>query len=271
MTNQRGTILIVDDDQTIINQLVRHFRMRNCEPIATTNPTIVEETLKAFEVHLILLDLRMERLSGYEVLKRLREKNVKVPILIITAYYQDEKAKLAQFGFTQEDVIEKPFGDFSRIETQINKKLGTTVIPDEYLSPYENRVYLNNKTKLVLIEDYAEINDMLKDIFESRNYEVHIFEKGKEALDYLLQNECHIVLLDMLLPDLNGDQIIKHVLAKKPSLKFIPVTGGDIRDVKKLLSEIGFNPDLLVTKPYELPSLVEQIKVLAVEAGTLSY
>lgn len=269
MSDKTSTILIVDDDKTVIDQLVSHFRMRNCEPIATTNPTFVEETLRAFEVHLILLDLRMERLSGYDVLKKLREKNVQVPILIITAYYQDEKDKLAQFGFTQEDVIEKPFSDFSKIEARINKKLSKTVVPGEYGSPYENRVYLNNKTKLVVVEDYVEINDMFKEIFGSRNYEVKVFERGKEALDYILENECHVVLVDMLLPDLNGEQIIKQALARKPSLKFIPMTGADITDMKKMLAEAGFNPDLLVTKPYDIPRLVEQIKVLAEEVGTL--
>lgn len=264
-----STILIVDDDKTVIEQLLAHFRRRNYEPIATANPTIVEQTLETFRVDLILLDLRMERLNGYEVLKRLRDKNISTPVLIITAYYRDEKERLRSIGITEEDVIEKPFRDFSIIEAAINRKLNKVVVPQEVDSDYENEVYYDNRTKIVMVEDEPDLNEFFKEVFEERKYQLQIFTRGDAALDYILNNECHIAIVDMKIPGLDGEQLIQQAIQKKPSLKIIPVSAAYAPEMRELLAKIGFDPKKLVTKPYDLPTFVEQVKVLATEAGTL--
>jgi len=70
--------------------LVTIFRRRGYEPIATANPSIVEQTLANFEVQLILLDLRMERLNGYDVLRIFGAKHQDAGAYY-HAYYDDEK------------------------------------------------------------------------------------------------------------------------------------------------------------------------------------
>ena len=115
MNNKKSTILIVDDEKQIIELLTTHFRRRNYEPIATVNPTIVEQTLQTFEVHLIIVDLRMERRSGYEILENLKRQNIQTPVLVMTAYLKDEKDRLLKLGISEENVIEKPFKDFASL------------------------------------------------------------------------------------------------------------------------------------------------------------
>ena len=264
-----STILIVDDDKIVIDQLQTHFRRRNFEPIATANPTIMDQILEAFEVHLILLDLRMERLNGYDVLKRLHEKNIKIPVLIITAYYSDEKERLKAVGIGAEDVIEKPFRDFAKIETRINRKLNRVILPGQVDSDYENEIYFDNHTKLALIDDEVEINDILKETFEARQYQVSVFIRGDEGLNHLLNNECQVAIVDMKIPRLDGGQVIQQALKAKPDLKIIPISAAYAKEMRDILASIGFDPAKLVTKPFNLSLLVEQVKVLAAESGTL--
>ncbi len=271
MATKPSTILIVDDDKSVIEQLLTHFRRRRYEPIATADPTTVKQTLEAFEVHLILLDLRMERLNGYEVLKELREKNIHTPVLIITAYYHDEKERLEKIGITKADVIEKPFRDFSKIEAVINKKLGKVVAPDEVGSDYEDEIYYDNKTKVVVVDDEAEIREILSDILRERHYEVHTFENGKTALEYLKSGNdgCHIAVVDMAIPGIPGHKLIEEGRKINPNIRFIPVSAKYVEEIKEALKSVGFEPKTLVTKPFDLPTLVEQIKVIATEIGTL--
>lgn len=264
-----STILIVDDDKAVIEQLLNHFRRRNVEPIATANPTIVEQTLEAFQVHLILLDLRMEGLDGYEVLMKLRAKNITTPVLIITAYYKDEKKRLEEIGIEADDVIEKPIRDFKKIEAAINRKLNKVIAPDEVGSDYEDEIYYDNRTKIVLVDDETELNEMLKESFEARRYHVTVFTKGDEALEYIKNNECHVAVIDMKIPRLEGHKLIREALQIKPELKVIPISAAYAKEMRELLSSVGFDPDKLVTKPFDLSTLIEQIKVLATEAGTL--
>lgn len=266
-----NTILIVDDDKTVIEQLVTHFRRRNYEPIATANPTVVEQTLEAFEVHLILLDLRMERLNGYEVIKKLRDKNVKTPILIITAYFQDEKQRLEEVGITAEDVIEKPFRDFSKIEVSINRKLNKVVAPDEVGSDYEDEIYFDNRTKIVIVDDEPEILEILAELFRERQYDVVTFKDGRTAQDYFEKNKdaCHVAIVDMAIPGVPGHSLMARIKEVNPQVRIIPVSGRYINEMKERLQSVGFNPELLVTKPFDLSTLIEQVKVLATDAGVL--
>lgn len=271
MAAKPATILIVDDDKIVIEQLLAHFRRRNFEPIATANPKIIEQTLNAFEVQLILLDLRMERLDGYEVLRRLGLRKEKIPVLIITAYYEDEKEQLEQVGIKHEDVIEKPFRDFTRIEAAINRKLNRVIAPDEVGSDYEDEIYYDNKTRILVVDDEKEITEILAEILIERRYEVVSFHDGKKAIQYIRDNQggCHIAIVDMAIPGMLGHCLIEEALKIKPALKIIPVSARYAAEMKEKLRSVGFDPDKLVAKPFDLPRLVEQIKVLATEAGTL--
>ncbi len=269
MQSKRSTILIIDDEKQIIELLVSHFRRRNYEPIATVNPKIVEQTLQTYQVHLIIVDLRMEGRSGYEILESLRKQNVKIPILVMTAYLEDEKERLKKLGITEADVIKKPFNDFAQAEALISKALDKVVMPEEVGSEYEDRIYRHNKTKLLLVDDETELSDMLKESFEARRYQVTVFTKGDEALEHIRSNECHVAIIDMKIPRLDGHHLIKEALQAKPVLKIIPISGAYVNEMKDLLAGIGFNPEKLVTKPFDLETLIEQVKVLATEAGTL--
>lgn len=268
MADKTGTVLIVDDDKAVIEQLAAHFRRRNCEPIATANPLIVEQSLQTFQIDLILLDLRMERLNGYDVLQKLREKKMKIPILIITAYYEDEKERLKKIGIKQTDIIEKPFQDFTKIEALINQKLNRKTGSSE-ASDYDDAIYYENRTKVVLAEDEMELCDVFKEILQARKYHLKTFTRGDKALDYLLHNECHIAIIDMKLPGLSGEKVIQKALHAKPHLRVIPISAAYPPEVRDLLAEIGFDPKKLITKPFDVNHLVKQIKALAIKIGTL--
>ena len=269
MQNRRSTILIIDDEKQTIELLVSHFRRRNYEPIATVNPKIVEQTLQTYQVHLILVDLRMEGRSGYDILESLRKQNSKIPVLIMTAYLEDEKERLAKLGVTEADVITKPFGNFAQAEALIGRSLDKVVMPEEVGSEYEDRIYRKNKTELLLVDDETELNDMLKESFEARRYNVTVFTKGDEALEHIKKNQCHVAIIDMKIPRVDGHRLIKEALLIKPALKVIPISAAYAKEMKELLASVGFDPEKLVTKPFDLETLIEQVKVLATEAGTL--
>ncbi len=265
----RSTILIIDDEKQTTELLVSHFRRRNYEPIATTNPKIVDQTLQNFQVHLIIIDLRMEGRSGYDILESLQKQNNKIPVLVMTAYLDNEKERLAKLGITDDDVIKKPFGDFTQAEALIEKVLNKVFMPGEVDSEYEDRIYRYNKTKLLIVDDEVELTDCLREIFEPRRYQVTVLTDGETALQYIRHNECHVALIDMKIPRLDGQYLIQKALRFKPALKIIPYSGAFAREMKELLASVGFDPETLVAKPFGAAILIEKIKVLAAEAGTL--
>ncbi len=269
LMQNRSTILIIDDEKQTTELLVSHFRRRNYEPIATVNPKIVEQTLQNFQVHLIIVDLRMEGRSGYDILESLRKQNNKIPVLVMTAYLGDEKERLAKLGITDDDVIKKPFGDFTQAETLIGKVLNKVFMPEEVDSEYEDRIYRHNKTKLLIVEDDVDLTDCLREIFEPRRYQVTVLTDGETALQYIRHNECHVALIAMKIPRLNGQFLIQKAVHVKPGLKIIPCSGAFAPEMKGLLASVGFDPEKLVAKPFDPAVLIEKVKVLAAEAGSL--
>lgn len=266
---QRSTILIVDDDLEVIEALNHHFRKRNYEPVATANPTVVMQHLRTVQVDLLVLDLKMRRLDGFEVLSQIQKEGIKVETIIITGFLPEYEDKLKKYKILHEDVVTKPFGDFSKMEAAINRKLGKVVAPTQVGSEYEDNIYLENQCKVVLIDDEAEMTGMLKEVLEERNYQVAVFNRGDDALAYILDDNCHIAVVDMKIPGIAGDQLIQKVRAAKPQLRIIPISAAYEQEMRDRLQKVGFDPAALVTKPFNLPSLIEKIKVLAIEAGAL--
>ncbi len=268
MTTKPSTILIIDDDPIVIEQLLTYFRRLNYEPIATAKSTMITQILDSFEVHLAVLDLRMEGLDGHAVLKKIRERNATLPVLIVTAYYQSEKAKLEAAGITANDVIEKPFRNFAKIEASIATKLKQTG-RIETSNDFEDDIYYTNKTKVVIVDDESDIIDMFREVLEARKYEVISFAKAVPALEYIQKNDCQIAVVDMKMPELSGDQLIPKILEAKPNMQIVPISASYAPEIKNLLSQIGFDPTKLVTKPFDIYLVIEKIKQLAILAGTL--
>ena len=111
----------------------------------------------------------------------------------------------------------------------------------------------------------------MKEMFEERKYEVVTFKDGNAALEYVKANPegCHIALVDMAMPRIPGDQLIKAITTLNPKIKCIPMSAKYPDEVEQELKNIGFDASKLVTKPFKVPLLIETIKVAAVEAGVL--
>lgn len=100
-------ILVIDDDQTLLTLLVKHFAKANYRAIKASNGV---DGLQAFydeKVDLVVLDVMMPKMDGWTVCERLREIS-DVPILMLTAK-ADERDRLRGFRLGIDDFVAKPF------------------------------------------------------------------------------------------------------------------------------------------------------------------
>ena len=108
--SQKGDILIVDDTPTNLHLLSRMLAGHGYKVRAVTNGTRALEAVQARPPDLILLDIMMPGMSGYEVCERLKadEKTCDIPIIFISALNATEDIVKA-FGAGGVDYITKPF------------------------------------------------------------------------------------------------------------------------------------------------------------------
>lgn len=117
-------ILVVDDEQDICEILQFNFESEGFE-VSTANSA--EEALELLpQVHpdLLLLDVMMDRMSGFEMAQRLRAESNQVPIIFLTAKTQ-ERDQLDGFEVGADDYITKPFS-FSTVLARVKAVLKRT-------------------------------------------------------------------------------------------------------------------------------------------------
>ncbi|MEI7526325.1 MAG: response regulator [Mariniphaga sp.] len=124
---KNAKILIVDDHQPNIDLLVGFLQMQRFKNIESiTDPTLTLSVFKSFQPDLILLDLMMPQLSGYEVMEQLKPlipQDVYWPILVLTADISPN-AKQRALASGARDFLAKPF-DFIEVMLRIRNLLET--------------------------------------------------------------------------------------------------------------------------------------------------
>lgn len=76
--------------------------------------------------------------------------------------------------------------------------------------------------KILLIDDEDSIIEIFSAIFKKEGFEVITAKNGKDGIDKAQQQKPNIVLLDQILPDMNGNQVLE-ILKKDPATKNIPI------------------------------------------------
>jgi DNA-binding response OmpR family regulator len=111
---------------------------------------------------------------------------------------------------------------------------------------------------ILIIEDDPALLRGLKDNFEAQGYAVRAAADGQKGLDALLANPPDLVLLDIMLPKVNGYEICRAARAKKLDMPILMLTAkGQEEDIVRGL-EVG--ADDYVTKPFGIRELIARVK-----------
>ena len=88
--------------------------------------------------------------------------------------------------------------------------------------------------KIVAIDDEMEFTKTLDQFFSTRGYEVHVALTGTSGIELVDYHKPDVVLVDLKLPGVDGDEILKHIRRTHPKTKVIVITayndGGKTRD-----------------------------------------
>ena len=91
-----------------------------------------------------------------------------------------------------------------------------------------------DRPKLVAIDDEIEFTKTIDQFFSARGYEVHIALTGTSGLELVHYHDPHVVLVDLKLPGMDGDELLQRIRRDHPKTKVIVITayndGGKTRD-----------------------------------------
>ncbi|MES5868951.1 response regulator [Bacillus cereus group sp. RP32] len=113
--------------------------------------------------------------------------------------------------------------------------------------------------KILIVEDEDILREIVKDYLLNDGYEVLEANDGKEALSIFEEHEVHLIILDIMLPELDGWSVCRRI-RKTSNIPIIMLTARVDEDDTLLGFELG--ADDYVTKPYSPPILLARAKRL---------
>jgi len=83
------------------------------------------------------------------------------------------------------------------------------------------------KPRIVAIDDEVEFIDMLESYFGLRGYEINAAVRGAKGIEMVKENKPDVVLMDLKMPGIDGDEVLRLLKAMNPSPKVIFITAYD--------------------------------------------
>jgi two-component system response regulator (stage 0 sporulation protein F) len=83
------------------------------------------------------------------------------------------------------------------------------------------------KPRIVAIDDEPEFIQMLLDYFEPREYEIHVAIRGARGIELVKEKKPDVVLMDLKMPGIDGDEVLKLLKSMSPAPKIIFITAYD--------------------------------------------
>lgn len=137
-------------------------------------------------------------------------------------------------GMSQVYGLVQQAGGEIRVDSQLGR--GTTI--NLYFPRYEEQDVVNEKApseqapeantdsrKILIVDDEEALANVTADMLRTAGYEVATRNSAREALDFLAENDIDLVLSDVIMPDVNGYQLVKEIRGLYPGVKIQMMSG----------------------------------------------
>jgi GAF domain-containing protein/DNA-binding response OmpR family regulator len=206
------TVLVIDDDGDA-RDLMRRFLVREGFDVLTAvDASEGLQLARQFKPTLITLDVLMPRMDGWAVLSELKAdpELAAVPVVMLSILDEQEKG----FALGAADYLTKPF-DRARLRTVLQAYRGAAP-----------------RARVLIVEDEEPVYVVLRDMLEREGCEVMVAENGAVALEHVTNGRPDIILLDLMMPHMDGFQFIEALRQKHPHRE-IPVVVLTAKELSK--------------------------------------
>lgn len=182
-------VLIVDDDSRILELLKQFFERNDFETYAAIDSIEAEEVMNCQEIDLLILDVMLPGVTGFDFAKKIKERTKKTPIILLTALSEpDNRVKGLESG--ADDYITKPFD------------------PRELILRAKNLLELYKSSMSKLDDDIIKFGDCeyssSTKIMKIKEEEVILSSTEQKLFEYFLQNRGHPISREELSKVMGG-------------------------------------------------------------------
>ena len=270
-------ILVVDDD-TGIRQLNTGALIRSGYHVdAAADGAAAWEALSADSYDLMITDHNMPKVSGVELLKKLRAARMVVPVIMATGTLPKEES--TRYPWLQPAAtLLKPYTVEEMLRT-VKKVLGEaeSTADGSQLFMFMNPAMKDNKTsqagepagasrqcptdprhRILVVDDDSDLRLLYTDVLALSRYHVDAAEDGAAGWEALQANNYNLLITEHSLPKLTGVELVRKLRAARMAVPVVMAAG------RLPTHELARNPSLLLAamlvKPFAVDALLDTVK-----------
>ena len=262
-------ILIIEDDTFLGDVLSQKLRNEGFNVMLARDGVEGYEAIKSFHPDLVLLDIILPNMNGYEILEaKQKDKNLtQIPVIVISNSGQPVEINRALTLGVKDYLVKAQF-DPEEVLIKVRSQLGNGLENPVSATPAKRGASENLEGKKVLwVEDDQFLNDIIARKLSMTKCTFFHATEGEEAFRIINKEMPDVIMLDILLSGMSGFEILRKIKTD-PKIKHIPVillsNLGQEADIKKGkdLGAVRFLVKATVT-PNEI---IDQIKEVIAES-----
>ena len=244
MEEQKIKVAIIEDEEVLLNVLENKLKKEGFDVVTALDGEIGVKVIRESLPDIILLDIIMPKVNGFEVLAQLNQDPVlaKIPVIIISNSGQPVEIDKA-LSLGAKDYLVKAEFDPQEVIEKIRKQLSSSVSPqsavqsvnsDGSLSPKISTDINPSLFTILLVEDDNFLRDLISQKLKRESFNVIEAIDGEDGVKKTGEHKPHLILLDLILPGMDGFEVLRDIHGNE-NFKKIPVI---------ILSNLGQKDDI---------------------------
>ncbi len=235
-----STILVVDDDVDTCHNLSDILTDLGYQVDIAHDGVGALEKVRHNHYDVALLDLKMPGMDGLTLYREIKRQRAGTVAIIVSAYASSATAEEALAAGAWQ-VLSKPV-DFKRLLGLLDEAVGQPLV--------------------LVVDDDQDLCAALWDVLRERGYRVSLAHDEKAAARQLRDTRFRAVLIDMKLPEGDGNSVFQLVRTANPQARTIVITGFRSELEQLVQSVVQEGADAVCYKPFDVPNLLGTLEKL---------
>jgi len=233
-------VLVVDDNKDLLDTFSRILKKRGYSVETAVDGFVAVEKFRSQHFDIVLMDIIMPGISGVEALKRIKDINPQIKVVLMTAYCDEKDLRTAERE-----------GAFRAIQKPVDIQWLLNLIQETTAHP-----------PVLIVDDDPNFCRVLGRTLEIKGYQVRTATSGEAALKLAAEQCFRIAFLDIKMPEMDGLETYLRLKEISPETVAVMMTGYRDEMSDRLKSGIAAATVNCIYKPFDIGEALEIVDQL---------
>ena len=265
----KGRVLVVDDQPANVKLLGVKLSSAGYEVLKAYSGEEAVEISRKLQPDIILLDIIMPGMDGFEVTERLKQdpETSTIPIVLLTSLAGvDDNVRGLDAG--ADDFLSKPVNQ-TELFTRVRSLMRLKELQDQLRAREKSFVHSAQELSepgrmkqniILVVEDDEKTAKQMRKVLESDGYDTVVAKDSQSALAIINTSTPDLILIDIILPEVSGLELVQR-LKTDPSLEDVPIIMNSVlADLETRVKGIDLGADDYLVKPVNSLEMLARVR-----------